>query len=447
MTKPKLFFVNRFYRPNESATAQLLSDLCATLSARDWDVHVITSDRGNPGQPRLARNERLDGVTIRRVWSTQFGVHALIGRVIDYLSFYPGAFVELLRTVGRGDIVIVKTDPPMFVLLAVIAAKYKRARIAAWLQDLYPEVAIELGFRWLRGPLGAALIALRNRALRAVDAAVVVGIKMGDRLADGGIERSKIYLLPNWSDDQIKPLPVAKSHSRSAWGIEQGAFVFGYSGNFGRAHESETILRAAKLLEHRRDIFFLFVGDGHESHYLKRAITIRKLESFLFQPHQPRDQLSDSLAAADAHWLSLRPELEGLIVPSKFYGIASAGRPVVAIVAKDGEIAKVIDELQCGYVVEPGDGQALADVIVRLADDQPHREELGKNARAGSQAKFTRALALNRWEWILENLARPPRPSLPHHRNDLADDQPIEALLASLSDRAADQPPTYQSLR
>jgi colanic acid biosynthesis glycosyl transferase WcaI len=41
----------------------------------------------------------------------------------------------------------------------------------------------------------------------------------------------------------------------------------------------------------------------------------------------------------DAHWISLKPQLEGLIVPSKFYGIAAAGRPIIAITAKDGEIA------------------------------------------------------------------------------------------------------------
>ena len=446
VTRPKLFFVNRFYNPNESATAQLLTDLCVTLSARDWDVRVITSDRANPGQPRLARRERTDGVTIRRVWSSELGVNGLIGRIIDYLTFYPGALIELLRMVGKNDIIIVKTDPPMFVVLAVLATKIKRAKVAAWLQDLYPEVAIELGVRLLRGPLGAALIALRNLALRFADAAVVVGAKMGDRLEQGGIAPSKIFLLPNWSDDQIKPLAPAKSHSRSAWGIGQDAFVFGYSGNFGRAHESETILRAAKLLEHRRDIFFLFVGDGHESHYLKRAITSLKLERFLFQPHQPREQLSDSLAAADAHWLSLRPELEGLIVPSKFYGIASAGRPVVAIVAKDGEIAQQIRELECGYVVEPGDGEALAEVIVRLADDQTHCHALGEKARAGSQSKFARRLALNRWEWILKNLSEPSRAPSPRDSAANHGDPQIEALLAGLSTTSSDHRLPYHKL-
>ena len=406
--QPRLIFVNRFFYPNESATSQLLTDVCWTLADEAWDVRVIASDRGEPGKSRLSRKEVVKSVNVRRVRSTQFGGTSLIGRAIDYLSFYPGAFVELLRSARTNDVIVVKTDPPMFVVLAVVAARLKRAKLIVWLQDLYPEVAIELGVRGLRGPLGWALIQLRNMALRGADANVVIGVRMSDRLIAGGVRPFRIHLLPNWSDDSIEPLRSADSNSRKEWGIKDDVFVFGYSGNLGRAHEAETLLGAAKLLQHRQDICFLFVGSGHESHYLKRAIAEAGLENFVFQPHQPRDQLSHSMAASDAHWLSLRPELEGLIVPSKFYGIASAGRPVVAIVAKDGEIARAVNDLDCGYVVEPGDSARLAAVIAELADNPMHGQQLGQRARAGSDQKFARRLALKRWSWIIQKVTEEP---------------------------------------
>jgi glycosyltransferase involved in cell wall biosynthesis len=359
----------------------------------------------------------------------------LLGRAIDYLSFYPGAFVELLRCARRGDLIAVKTDPPMFLVLALLAATIRRAKLIVWLQDLYPEVAMELGVRGLRGPLGSGLIRLRNMVLRRADANVVIGVRMCDRLVAAGVEPSKIHLLPNWSDDAIEPLHAHDSLSRKDWGIKDDVFVFGYSGNLGRAHEAETLLGAARLLKHRQDICFLFVGSGHESHFLKRAITEAGLENFVFQPHQPRGQLSHALAASDAHWLSLRPELEGLIVPSKFYGIASAGRPVVAIVAKDGEIARAINDLECGYVVEPGDSVALAGVIAELADDRMHGKKLGQRARAGSDEKFAKGLALKRWSWIIRKVMAPPNEEqivtgVSHDTGD----QAIERLLGDLSE-------------
>ncbi len=231
---------------------------------------------------------------------------------------------------------------------------------------------------------------------------------MRDRLVAAGVKPEKIHLLPNWCDDSIEPLRALDSQSRKEWGIADDVFVFGYSGNLGRAHEADTLLGAAQLLRHRQDICFLFVGSGHESDYLKGAIATAELKNFLFQPHQPRGRLAHSLAASDAHWLSLRPELEGLIVPSKFYGIAAAGRPVVGIVDKDGEIARTINALKCGYVVEPGDSVELARIIGDLADNRMLGHELGRSARAGSDQKFARHLALARWSSIIRHVTTDP---------------------------------------
>ena len=101
----------------------------------------------------------------------------------------------------------------------------------------------------------------------------------------------------------------------------------------------------------------------------------------MFKPYQSRDMLSQSLSAADVHLVSLRPELEGLIVPSKFYGITAVGRPAIFIGDTDGEIARLIARYDCGVTVAPGDGAALAGAVHDLAEDPDRRVKLGKNAR------------------------------------------------------------------
>src|SRR5262249_14342425 len=128
-------------------------------------------------------------------------------------------------------------------------------------------------------------------------------------------------------------------------------------------------------------------------------------QAFRFVPYQDRLLLKYSLAVADVHWLSLKPELEGLIVPSKFYGIAAAGRPVIAITAKDGEIARLVRGHHCGFVVEPGDAVALADLLLRLCADAAGVAAMGRRARAMLDAHFTRRQAFDRWRALLAEIA------------------------------------------
>ncbi len=156
---------------------------------------------------------------------------------------------------------------------------------------------------------------------------------------------------------------------REAWGLEN-KFVVGYSGNLGRAHEIGTVLAAAAQLRGDPRMLFLMIGGGKLFDELTRAVTTRRLESlFRFVPYQDKTALKYSLTLPDMHWISLRPELEGLIVPSKFYGIAAAGKPMIVIGAADGELGRLVRQHACGVVIAPGDGAALAATLSRLSRD------------------------------------------------------------------------------
>lgn len=408
MTEPsrRIVFVNRFYHPDHSATAQILTDLAEALAVFGWDVTIVTSRlRYDEPSASLAPAEVHHGVTIRRVATTHFGRAGLAGRLLDYLSFYGSAFFALLTTVRRGDLVVAKTDPPLVSVMVVVAAKLRGARLVNWLQDLYPEVAVELGVEALRGPVGTALRVLRNISLRAAVMNVAIGERMAERLRAEGVASARVTVMPNWSDESaVRPIPREQASLRKEWGLSE-AFVIGYSGNLGRAHEPETILGAAALLRERADIVFLMIGSGHESTRLAERVAAAGLaDRFQFRPYQPRAQLGQSLAVADVHWLSLRPALEGLIVPSKFYGIAAAGRPVIAITDPDGEIARIVTREKCGVVVEPGDCAGLAEAIVALAADAKESDAMGARARGVLERDYGRGAAFIRWDALLREL-------------------------------------------
>lgn len=408
MPRPRLLFVNRFYYPDHSATAQILTDLAEALAARGWDVGVIASRlRYDDPAALLPAHDTHAGVGIRRIWSSRFGRAGLAGRAVDYLSFYVTAFFAILATARRGDIVIAKTDPPLLSVVASLAVRLRGATLVNWLQDLYPEVAAELGVGAMRGPLGRLLRGRRNASLRRARLNIAIGERMAERIAAEGVPAERIAVMPNWSDEAaIRPIARAAVALRDEWGLGD-AFVVGYSGNLGRAHEFETLLGAARLLAHRDDIVFLMIGGGHESARLAARVADEGLaDRFRFRPYQPRERLSESLGAADVHWLSLRPEMEGLIVPSKFYGIAAAGRPVIAITDLDGEIARIVRREDCGMAIAPGDAPGLAAAIEDLAGDPARVAAMGGAARAVIEREFGRVDAFERWDQLFSGLAR-----------------------------------------
>jgi colanic acid biosynthesis glycosyl transferase WcaI len=404
----RLIVLNRYFFPDHSATSQILSDLMFHFAAKAVEVHVITSRQlyNDPGR-QLPPAEIVGGVSIHRVSTTKFGRSGLVGRAIDYFSFYGSARRLLHRLLKPGDIVIAMTDPPLISIVAMRAAQLRGAHLINWLQDIYPEIAIELGVPFLKGPVAAGISYLRDRSLTSAAINVVVGHAMIEKLADRGIARSRIATIPNWAnDDEIVPVDRADNPLRRAWGLED-KFVVGYSGNLGRAHEFDTLLAASEILRDDPRFVFLFIGSGHRLQELAAMVKARDLDArFRFVPYQDRAHLKNSLGIPDVHWLSLKPELEGLIVPSKFYGIAAAGRPVIAITARDGEIARLVDEYRCGFVIAPGRAMELAALLKRLAMDIRLLEVTGKSARAMLDAHFTRRQAFGRWDDILARIDR-----------------------------------------
>jgi glycosyltransferase involved in cell wall biosynthesis len=269
------------------------------------------------------------------------------------------------------------------------------------MQDVFPETAIALGVKGVGVWVGWALQRMRDASLRHAALNIALGEKMAEYLVQRGGRLDKVRIIHNWVDDEaIVPVPAVQSRLRKQWGLA-GKFVVGYSGNMGRAHEFETVLQAAEQLKLETDVVFLFIGGGNQKSYLENETIKRALTQVVFKPYQDREALPDSLGVADVHLVSLRPELEQFILPSKFYGIAAAGRPVIFIGDPGGEIAGIIRTAHCGAVVRPQESVELARIVRRLRDDEKLRSEWGSNARQLIEDRYSRRQALNLWRSLL----------------------------------------------
>ncbi|MCF6354600.1 MAG: glycosyltransferase family 4 protein [Candidatus Polarisedimenticolaceae bacterium] len=405
----KIIFLNRFFYPDHSATSQLLTDLAFHLADAGWDVSVICSrQRYDDAAAELPVTEQVNRVQVYRIWTSRFGRHNLIGRGLDYLSFYLSAAWRLYCLTREGDIVVAKTDPPMISVVAGWIARLRRAYLVNWLQDLFPEVATALKIKGLDGALGRILVRLRNRSLQQAKCNIVLGELMRQRLVAEGIPEGQIRVVHNWADGEaITPLPQAQNPLRREWGLE-GKFVVGYSGNLGRAHEFTTLLDAAESLQKQKQIVFLFIGGGPQLAKVQEVVQSRGLGNCVFRPYQPRERLRESLGVADLHLVVLRPELEGLIVPSKFYGIAAAGRPTIYVGDPQGEVAQIVTRGDAGIAVVIGNGTGLAEQIVELHQNAGCCAGLGQNAHLLFEKRYSRQLALQAWCTVLNACGRKP---------------------------------------
>ena len=399
----RVIFVNRFFAPDHSATSQMLTDLVVDLCRAGMDVTVITSrQRIDDAGARLAAREQVAGASVFRVWSSRFGRRRVLGRAVDYLTFYISAGWRLMRQCRRDHVVVAKTDPPLISVVAGLVVRLRGARQVNWLHDLFPEIAEQLGIGFVKGRLARMLVYLRNASLRLASRNVVLGTRMAERLSELGIEASRTRIIHNWCDGNlVKPAPARGHPLREEWGLAD-RFVVGYSGNMGYAHEFATLLDAATELRSRADIAFLFVGDGVRRVWLEGEARRRGLVNVLFKPYQPREKLNQSLTAADVHVISLLPQLEGLMVPSKFDGVAAAGRPALFVGDPDAEVARLVAGAGCGFCVDVGDSGALARHVETLAAEPGLCRRLGEAARTALESRFERRIAVQAWQRILE---------------------------------------------
>ena len=397
--RPRLLVFNQYYWPGVEATAHLLSELCEAL-AQDYDVTVVTGRLA--GYDDAPDYERRNGVAIVRVHSTALDRSRLHQRALNYFTYVARALRRGLFSVARPDIVLSMTDPPMVGDVALLVARRFRAPLVVISQDVFPEIAVELGR--LRNPMLVRLLDILTRFyLRRADRVVAIGERMKERLATKGAPPARITVIPNWVDTEaITPQPRDND-----WAQEHGLvgrFVVMHSGNVGHAQDLDTLIHATAHVRELDKLSVVLVGTG--ARHADCVALAKRLEADMvsFLPYQPREVLPQSLASADVHFVGLARGLAGYVVPSRLYGILAAGRPVIAAADDDSETAQVVREVGCGIVIPPGRPDLLAAALRDLASGTHDLDEMGRRGRAYVEAEADREIAVERYRRLLAGL-------------------------------------------
>jgi glycosyltransferase involved in cell wall biosynthesis len=397
-------FISQYFLPEPGATSELLSGIASELAGLGFTVDAIAGQPTYLGASRLPRIINDQNVTVRRVWSTQWEKNSASGRIANTISFAISALVAVLAT-PRKTVLLAVTNPPVNLWICWLCNRLRGTAYVLIIHDVYPEIAVKLGVLRPRSQLTAIWRTLNRWSYARAERIVVLGRDMRKMIL-GDLPQTmqnKVVIIPNWADGrQVYPVPREENELIRSLGIGD-QFIVQYSGNIGKFHEIDTILRAAADLKHE-SFFFLFIGTGAQAFQVEQAMRNPGPGNIELLPFQPREMLGTTLTACDVGLVTLRQGLSGLATPSKLYGILAAGKPVIVIGPEDCEPAYVVRENRCGMVVPPGDAPALAAALRELKQDPELKEQLGVAARKAFERSFDlRAISLQ-WRDLLRNL-------------------------------------------
>lgn len=406
-SQPGILFLNRSYWPDMEATGQLLTELCEGLAA-EFQVQVLAGQPNsvNPLAPADWRTRsQHSGVQIHRLRHTKFPKRRLWGRLANYLTFSLSV-CRALQHWPAPDVVVFETDPFLLALEAQRLQQRTGCRLVGYLQDIHPDVGIAIGK--IRN--GYAVRRLRKALFdvyRKCDRVVVLSEDMRQLLAADGVCPSRIRVIPNWADTEKIVATGAVSRFRLQHGLED-KFLVMYSGNLGLTQRLGDFVAAAELLSDDPRIHFAFVGRGALEAELRNQVTARRLTNISFYDYQPREDLADSLSAADLHLVPLAAELSRCLMPSKLYGILAAGRPCLTNAPAGSELQRVISEHQVGFAVPSGSIQELAAAIRQAASDPGRLREMNLRARQLAETQYSRPLSIERFRSLLIDVLEQP---------------------------------------
>ena len=361
----RITFLNQFFWPDTAATGQLMTDVCRALGTSEARPTAICGGSNYGVEDTTAPPP----AHILRTSLVPFSRSPLL-RLLSYGSFIAGSVWNSYR-IKRPDIVVTLTTPPLLSVLGRMIKLTRGCEHYIWEMDVYPDIAVDLEMFPRDSMLAGIIGFLADWSRRNADGIIVLGDDMKARLIARGIPEDRIFVAENWADgSEITPQP-----------FPDGPFVVHYSGNFGLAHDVDTIAGAINRLGNDSRFHFVFAGGGARREYLKSYCQERGIENVTFRPYCSRRELGASLAEGHVGLVTQLAQTSGSIVPSKTYGIMAAGRPVLYIGPPATTPAQNIGRYGCGWRIDPGDIGGLVHLLECLEADREAVQNAGRRGR------------------------------------------------------------------
>ena len=401
----RVVILNQYYVPDVASTGHLLSELAEYLAQEGAEVCVLAT-QPSYGPPetwrKCPRREVKDSIDVLRMWTTRFSKDNIIGRTINSMTFLIQLTVRILFRHHRGEVFLYTTNPPYLGVIGGLISMFRKHPYVLLLHDSYPQLMVVIG-KLRKGGIAERIWHALNRFMyRRAEQTIVLCNKAKDLVCDTyGIEPKRVQIIHNWAKaDELVVKPKEESEFAKEHGLVE-PFVAMNSGNLGLYYDYETMLGATERLK-GENFRMVFIGAGGKRDWIAEQIKKRGLDNALLLPYQPFEKLPDSLAAADASFVTIAEGIEGISYPSKLYSSLAIGRPVLAISPEGSELHDQVVPTGAGYWFKLGDSEGLADQIRQMMTDPENCRQMGRQARELFKEKYTRDASAAKYAEVLK---------------------------------------------
>lgn len=381
-----------FYPDIAGSTPASMSELARYLAdKKKIEIEVVTSrNYYRQSNEKLPPHDNWDGISIKRLATPRTNMRKGPARLAAGLYFATRTYFKLMAS-SRYDVVLCGTNPPVIAQAAEMYMKRRKVPYVYLIHDLYPDIAVAYGALKKDSKIYRTARNMQKNWLAGSASTIVLGRCMRDYLAEQyEMPASKIQIATNWYSPESDFVSKTDTHYRREHGLS--GFLVVYAGNLGPLQGLDTVIGAARNLKSKaKDITFVFVGKGSREEEIANIIENERLDNVRLLPAVGADKYPEVVASADATVVSLSDGVKGLAVPSKYYSLLAAGRPVVGVLDLQSEVALSIKENSCGIVAGQNDPEGLAGEILKLSQDHKRALDMGKNARKACEEHYTLA--------------------------------------------------------
>lgn len=394
----------QFYYPEYVSSATLPYEMSADLVKKGFSLDVLCGyPKEYSEQQRIPQKEIINGISIKRIRYLQMNRKGKIGRLVNYFSFICSVGVHLF-SLRKYRSIIVYSNPPVLPMVAVLANRLFKTKIVYVCYDIYPELALLLGGVQSGSMIEKVMNHINHSLFNRVSKVVALSHEMKDYLLTNKCELTdtKVKVIPNWYEECKDTQEIHNDQFKNLRKNYRTIVV--YAGNMGICQDMETIFDAVEQLKKQQDILFCFAGHGVQKNTLKEWAKIKGLKQAIFFDFLTGSDFTDLLKIADCYLVSLEKGVEGLSVPSKTYSYLAMGRPVIAIMNQETDIARDLKRTRSGFSVEQGEKEALIQYILELDSNKQKVKEIGQNGRQLFLEKYTREICTKQYIEMMENV-------------------------------------------
>lgn len=412
--KKNILIYAHYYVPDAASTGQILRELAEGILEK-FEVTVICVVPSYLGKIEDKYKEKkfyweeMNGVNVLRLRVPEFDKAYKASRMKNIICYFLRAMRATFK-VGKQDYILSISQPPLLGgLLGVWGKWIKHAKFIYNIQDFNPEQALAVDYT--RSKLITDVMMWFDKfSCKRSDLIITVGRDLVETLHKRFpmSKIPKVVMINNWvNEKEIYPLPENDANVlqfKKKYGLEK-KFIFMYSGNIGLYYDLENLIKVIgkfgtdAIVPDGREVAFVFAGAGSVLNSLNDYVAKNQLNNVFFIPYQDINDLNYSLNAADVHWCVNAKGIKGVSCPSKYYGLAAAGKPVIGVLESGSEIRCLIEETRGGLCCEPGEYDKVEKMIRWFIDNAGSEElkNMGTRARENLEKKLTKDISVQKY--------------------------------------------------